>query len=351
MPPVVVKDLADPIALQVQAGATRLDARGGDGVHVALAEDQEIIALDLDLVSILRAEEHLVALLGGADVGACADDFAPHQTLLLLRGGGDQDAPAAAPLGFLGGHPDEDPVVEHLDGALLGGRIVGGLGLIGHGRKVPSEAMNAVVGSPTALELSTDDGETLEAQYHVPDDARGTVVLSHPHPQFGGDMHNPLIADLFRALPLTGLAALRYNFRGVGASTGAHGEGVAEQMDTAAAFAAGQDLEIVGPLVSAGWSFGADVSLSVSTPELAAWVAIAAPLRIVEPEEMTAAADPRPTLLLVPEHDQFRSPADAAAITVDWTNSQLDVIAGGDHFLMGRSAGVAESIAAFIATL
>ena len=208
--------------------------------------------------------------------------------------------------------------------------------------------MNAVVGLPTKLTISTSDGHTLEAEYHLPDDATAVVVLSHPHPQYGGDMYNPLIEQLFRALPTAGVAALRYNFRGVGGSTGAHDNGVGERLDAAAAFKSAATLGVSGPLVSTGWSFGADVSLSVAVDELAAWVAIAAPLAIVDPTEMVAATDDRPTLLLVPEHDQYRSPEAAAEVTADWSATGLITIEGGDHFLTGYSQAVAEQIVAFV---
>ncbi len=188
--------------------------------------------------------------------------------------------------------------------------------------------------------------------------AAAVAVLSHPHPLYGGDMWNPLVDHLFRALPASGIATLRYNFRGTGRSGGSHDEGKAEQLDAAAAFdaavrVAAERSSAAGapPVVSVGWSFGGDVSLAAGHDRLSAWIGIAAPLRIVDPASMGAAADPRPKLLLVPEHDQFRSPADAAEITEGWANTELDVISGGDHFLMGHARVVGEKIAAFVSGL
>ena len=202
------------------------------------------------------------------------------------------------------------------------------------------------------------DGTELEAEVSWPADAAAVAVLSHPHPLYGGDMWNPLIDHLFRALPAAGIAALRYNFRGTGSSGGSHDDGKAEQLDAAAAFdaAVGLAAEQSGnggtlDVVSAGWSFGGDVSLAADHDELAAWIGIAAPLRIVDPADMTAPNDPRPKLLLVPQHDQFRSPPEAAEIVSGWTNTQLDVITGGDHFLMGHARAVADQIAEFVADL
>lgn len=221
-----------------------------------------------------------------------------------------------------------------------------------------------------AVEAASSDGIELEAEAAWPgatgpegasvDDgssagtAAAVAVLSHPHPLYGGDMWNPLVDHLFRALPASGIATLRYNFRGTGSSGGRHDDGKAEQLDAAAAFDAAVRLAAdrspaagAPPVVSAGWSFGGDVSLATGHDGLAAWIGIAAPLRIVDPASMGAAADPRPKLLLVPEYDQFRSPAEAAQIASGWTNTQIEMIAGGDHFLMGHARTVAEHILAF----
>ncbi|WP_419945956.1 alpha/beta hydrolase [Candidatus Poriferisodalis sp.] len=208
--------------------------------------------------------------------------------------------------------------------------------------------------APQPAAVVASDGVQLEAEVSWPAEAAAVAVLSHPHPLYGGDMWNPLIDHLFRTLPAAGIAALRYNFRGTGSSGGSHDHGKAEQLDAAAAFdaavrlAAGQSGDVGSPaVVSAGWSFGGDVSLAADHDGMSAWIGIAAPLRIVDPADMAAPADPRPKLLLVPQHDQFRSPTEASAIASGWTHTRLEVIAGGDHFLMGHARAVAEHILAF----
>jgi hypothetical protein len=209
----------------------------------------------------------------------------------------------------------------------------------------------------TSLRLTTSDGLSLEAEARLPTnpptDARaitGAVVLAHPHPQQGGSMVSLVTSELFRLLPQRGIGVLRFNFRGVGTSEGDYGEGRAEHADLIAAIDALTELWPQKPLVLCGWSFGGDTSLSVADERLAGWVAIAPPLRILPLDELTTASgtDPRPKLLIVPEHDQFRPPDAAAEATDSWTNSRIEAIAGADHFLVGRTDKVAGLVAAFV---
>ena len=184
--------------------------------------------------------------------------------------------------------------------------------------------------------LTTDDGLKLEAELTMPTEAAtGAAVLAHPHPQQGGNMRSIVPGTLFAELPRSGIAALRFNFRGVGESEGAYDNGRGEQRDVIAAV---DRLESLGvPIILAGWSFGADVSLAVGDDRIRGWFAAAPPLRSIDPDTMAAATDPRPKLLAVPERDQFCPPAYAAAVTADWPSCRIEVIAGADHFFVGRT--------------
>ena len=143
---------------------------------------------------------------------------------------------------------------------------------------------------------------------------------------------------LFKALSDSGLAVLRFNFRGVGASEGSHDEGRGERLDVLAAIdALTGELPDEMPLLLAGWSFGADVALAVDHPAVAGWFAVAAPLRVVPPTEMAAADDPRPKVFAVAQHDQFRPPESLDEIVAGWPNTRAEVVAGADHFLVGRT--------------
>ena len=184
--------------------------------------------------------------------------------------------------------------------------------------------------------LATSDGLKLEAELAMPEEAvTAAVVVAHPHPQQGGNMRSIVPGTLFAELPRSGVAALRFNFRGVGESEGAHDHGRGEQRDVIAAI---DRLESLGaPIILAGWSFGADVSLAVGDERIRGWFAAAPPLRSIDPDTMAAATDPRPKILAVPERDQFCPPAKAAEVTAGWPSCRIEMVAGADHFFVGRT--------------
>lgn len=195
--------------------------------------------------------------------------------------------------------------------------------------------------------LETADGETLEAEQVVTPDARLGVVITHPHPTYGGSMHTPVPAALFQRSQELGLTALRFNFRGVGGSSGSHDEGRAERHDVEAALAHVAALTDA-PLLLTGWSFGADVSLAVDHDRLVGWMPVAAPLGVVPAGEMLAPDSDKPVRLLVPEHDQFRTPAAATEATAGWANATIEIVPGTDHFLAGGLGVVMDQLSSFV---
>jgi len=196
--------------------------------------------------------------------------------------------------------------------------------------------------------LSTADGLVLEGELSLPDGAWSAAVLAHPHPEFGGSMRSIVTAAMFGALPEAGVACLRFNFRGVGRSEGTHGGGRDERADLVAAIDVLAPITEGLPVVLAGWSFGADTSLAVGDERLDGWLAVAPPLRAAAVAEMVATTDPRPKLVLVPEHDQFRPPDSAAPIVESWKNTRLEIVAGGDHYLVGRADQLMELALAWL---
>lgn len=90
--------------------------------------------------------------------------------------------------------------------------------------------------------------------------AQGTAVIAHPHPLFGGTMQNKVVQTLARAFVQSGWRAVRFNFRGVGASEGTYDEGRGEAIDMQQLI---MQAAPEGPLALAGFSFGAFVTSHV----------------------------------------------------------------------------------------
>ncbi|HEX9473378.1 MAG TPA: alpha/beta fold hydrolase [Steroidobacteraceae bacterium] len=106
---------------------------------------------------------------------------------------------------------------------------------------------------------------------------RFAAVVCHPHPLFGGTLHNKVVHTLARSLRLGGAATLRFNFRGVGGSEGRHDEGVGETADTLAAVAWARRRWPSVPLLLAGFSFGAAVAIRAAAAADPLWLISVAP--------------------------------------------------------------------------
>jgi hypothetical protein len=196
--------------------------------------------------------------------------------------------------------------------------------------------------------LVTDDGETLDAERADAADETARVVLCHPHPEFGGSMRSLVTSELFLALPARGVTCLRYDFRGVGASSGRFDDGVGERHDVRAALRSLADPTDRVPTYLVGWSFGADLALSIRDDAHAGWCAIALPLRWLD-DAVATGVDPRPKLVLLAEHDEFRPAAEVEAVTRGWTNTRTEIVGGASHFFVGRTTRLVDAVHDWIA--
>lgn len=173
------------------------------------------------------------------------------------------------------------------------------------------------------------------------------VVLCHPHPLYGGDMHNNVITAVARALEERGLATLRFNFRGVGGSQGSFANGIGEQDDARAALAwlAGQEEIDPSRRGIFGYSFGGLVALSVGARE-ATIKAMAAVSPLLPREGLDDC--PKPKLIICGDADPV-VPADrlrerAAEIAEP---KIIMVVPGADHFWLGQEREMATAVADF----
>ena len=181
-----------------------------------------------------------------------------------------------------------------------------------------------------------------------PNRPRLVVVVAHPHPQFGGDMHSNVVSALFRQAPAIDVAALRFNFRGVGASTGHHDGGPGERDDLRAAldYCAAESEAL--PLAIAGYSFGAEVALTVDHPRSGGWFVVSPVFRMFPLEQNVASADARPKRLVIAEHDQYAPPAGARESTRGWTATTIEVAPMADHFFGAGTRSVVDAFGRFV---
>lgn len=173
-------------------------------------------------------------------------------------------------------------------------------------------------------------------------DARYAALVCHPHPMFGGTMHNKVVFHAMKALNHFGFPVLRFNFRGVGLSEGVHAEGEGERDDVRAALDwLAREYRL--PLIFAGFSFGAAVGMRVACPDgrVKAMIALGAP---VQADNRTYGyqflEDCRKSKLFCSgDHDQF-APVDAltAVVVAAAEPRQLVLIRDADHFFAGHLA-------------
>ena len=205
--------------------------------------------------------------------------------------------------------------------------------------------------------LTIPNGDVvLEAELVLPDDGApfGGVVVCHPHPQYGGDMRNNVVVAIIQGLMAQGVAALRFNFRGAGRSTGTYSEGVGERDDALAAFAALREHEAIDParVAIAGYSFGANIALSLA-PHLDDALGVAA---VAPPLQGLARPDildyTKPKLIVAGDGDTFAHADEVRAVVERMEGeAHLRALAGADHFMGGYEGDIAEAVGAFFAAL
>jgi len=153
----------------------------------------------------------------------------------------------------------------------------------------------------------------LEAVLRDPEgELLGGAVLCHPHPLHGGTMNTKAVYRASRALNQIGLRTLRFNFRGVGCSTGTYDDGYGEQEDVSAALdwleLSTRDL----PLLVAGVSFGSLVGMAVGVEDVrvVALLGMGTPVGTYDYSFLSRTS--KPVLVVQGEHDEFGSAAEVA---------------------------------------
>lgn len=196
--------------------------------------------------------------------------------------------------------------------------------------------------------LTTSDGISLTADVIEPRDVTLAAVIAHPHPAYGGDRHNHVVDAVWREMGRRGACSLRFDFRGTPGSQGRHDGGLSEPLDVVAALDEVTRRHGEVPVWLVGYSFGAMVVAEVSDPRVAGWVLVAPPLGLPGTGTGTVplcADDPRPVVVLVPQHDEFCSPACISQHCASWRNVRHEVLLHATHGLTAQGSVVADLVA------
>ena len=177
--------------------------------------------------------------------------------------------------------------------------------------------------------------------------ARGVALVLHPHPLFGGTMHNKVVFRAASALTDAGLAVLRINFRGVGQSTGTHDEGRGEREDVRVALDYLSEQYPSLALTLCGFSFGARVGLEVGIADnrVVNLISIGTP---VDKYDFSFLAACRKRILFVHgSRDEFgglENLREVLAHIAPAVDVKLVVIKGADHFFAGHLEALKQAI-------
>lgn len=196
------------------------------------------------------------------------------------------------------------------------------------------------------------EGLLLEGVLHVPAGGEHTscaVVVCHPHPLYGGSMHNTVVKEVCRALEEEGIVALRFNFRGVGASEGVYQEGIGERSDVSAALdflssMSGHPPEALG---AAGYSFGAYVLVHAVSqdPRIKALALISPPFAMHSFEPLESCRKQK--LIVWGKRDELVGFTATEVAKMVAEPKSIVLVEEADHFWTGMEWKVGRLVASF----
>jgi alpha/beta superfamily hydrolase len=196
------------------------------------------------------------------------------------------------------------------------------------------------------------DGQpSLEGALRVPQNPERAVLLSHPHPLYGGTMHSAVVLAVAKVLheqrgPET--ASLRFNYRGVGTSEGSYGAGKGETEDVRAALRLLRERVPGRPITVCGYSFGTWVALRAASIEHARGdidriVLIAPAVRVFQFVKEDAANVSAPIAIFVGDDDEFCDVAEAEELART-IGATLEVLPNSDHYFIRSRRKLAELV-------
>lgn len=204
-----------------------------------------------------------------------------------------------------------------------------------------------------AITISGPVGQ-LEALLEEPGElsASRVAVLCHPHPQYQGTMSNKVVHTLSRAMNDLGMPAIRFNFRGVGASEGSYGNGIGETEDTLGVIEWARDRYAGADLCLVGFSFGAMVACRAAMVSNPCQLVTVAPA-VSRMRDLLEGRQPEcPWLIVQGEADEVVTYSEV----VDWLNDlapgpELIVMPDVGHFFHGRLTALREIVVSHLQSL
>jgi uncharacterized protein len=176
------------------------------------------------------------------------------------------------------------------------------------------------------------------------------AVVCHPHPLFGGTMHNKVVYQAAKALHQSGVPVLRFNFRGAGLSEGQYDNGRGEQDDVRAALDYLPEHFPAKPILLAGFSFGAWVGLRVGCADarVTKLIGLGIPVNISDLSYLRSCAKPK--LIVQGGNDQYGSRPNVEAFFTELPGpKRLVMVDGADHFFTVKLDQMGRAITAWLA--
>lgn len=181
--------------------------------------------------------------------------------------------------------------------------------------------------------------------------ARGVALVLHPHPLGGGTMHNKVVFRAASALNEAGLVTLRFNFRGVGKSSGTHDEGRGEREDVRVALDYLSGKYPDHPITLCGFSFGARVGMEVGIADERVGHLISIGTPVAKYDFSFLRSCRKPILFVHGERDEFGSPEELRRVIAQMPadlDIQLVFIPDADHFFADHLDELKQAIADWI---
>jgi alpha/beta superfamily hydrolase len=197
-----------------------------------------------------------------------------------------------------------------------------------------------------------NDEIKLEAEYFLsPSNIKNPAVLvCHPHPQYGGNMHNNVVSGVLKKLIENNISCLRFNFRGVGRSTGFHSGGPGELTDVKASIDFLINEKNHEKIIICGYSYGAAIGCSAInySDKVISYISISFPWDVVDSKFKTLSQSDKPKLFIQGDQDTVARYESFEENYKAYKDPKIKKIIGGaDHFYWGFEEQIANEVLSF----